>query len=167
MTDDRLSDEEIRASWRLRWLSAIQAFADTETQQTRWLDPEEINPHYSFVECMCCYFDDAWMREPDALRKRVEKGDISPEESAAVSEFHALAEAYKSPNGDDWDSKAVLADPAWQAVRKAAQAAQHSLLQVLTDVHEQQLLATPLVWSGKDGSYRADALCSAIVRHAN
>lgn len=107
------------------------------------------------------------MGEPDALKKRIEKGDINPDEGAAVSQFHTLADAYKSPNGDDWDSAAILADPAWRAVSEAAQATQKALLEGLTDLDERQLLSTPLKWSGENGSYRADAIGSAIVRLAN
>lgn len=167
MASEELSDEEVRACWRQRWLSAIQAFADNQTQQSRWLDPNETNPHYSFVECMCCYFDDARMSEPDALKQRVEKGDINPRESAVASQFHALAEAYKSPNGDDWDAATILADPAWHAVCAAARATQEALLEVLSDPDERQLLSTPLIWSGEGGSYRADAIGSTVVRLAN
>ena len=58
---DTPNDEEQRINWRWQWLSAIQAFADIELQRRRWTDPHERNPHYSFVECMCSYFDDAFM----------------------------------------------------------------------------------------------------------
>lgn len=50
--------EELRRNWRTNWLSSIQEFADEDTQRRLWLDPTNGNPHYSFGEYVCCYFDD-------------------------------------------------------------------------------------------------------------
>ncbi|WP_139816219.1 hypothetical protein, partial [Planktotalea arctica] len=49
---------EIKKGWRERWLSSIEEFANFETQRQTWLDNENTNLHYTFVEYMCCYFDD-------------------------------------------------------------------------------------------------------------
>jgi hypothetical protein len=159
MTDE----EDQRHNWRLMWLSSIQAFSDSETQRTRWLDPAERNPHFSFVECMCSYFDDARLSEDDAYQKRLATGILGEEEVAAVAEFHAIAKQYKSPSDDDWDSKAVLEDVKWQAVVDAAQRAQGKLLQLLTDKAEREVLTQPLCWVERGGTYSADLTGSHIV----
>jgi len=157
-------DEQQKLDWRLRWLTAIQAFADVHTQQTRWLDPSEENPHFSFIECMCVYFDDVLWGEDDPYGRRVEAGILTDIEAAAVVEFHALADQYKSPTGDDWDVHAILNDPAWQQVVVTAQHAQCRLLAVLTNVAEIDAATQPERWDGADGTYRAQRTGSTIVR---
>ena len=145
------------------WLSSIQAFSDSDTQRTRWLDPAERNPHFSFVECMCSYFDDAYLGEDDAYQKQLAAGKLSEEEVAAVAEFHAMADCYDSPNDDDWDTKAILEDAKWQAVVDAAQRAQWRLLPLLTDSTERDALIQPLDWEERSGTYSADLIGSRIV----
>ena len=156
-------EEAQRRHWRLLWLSSIQAFSDSETQRTRWLDPTEKNPYYSLVECMCGYFDDAYLSETDAYAKRVAVGNLTEEEVAAVAEFHALAERYESPTGDNWNSEAVLEDPRWQAVVNAAQNAQAQLLPLLTDPSEKEALIQPMHWREQNGAFHADLIGSFIV----
>jgi hypothetical protein len=158
------ADEQQKLYWRLRWLTAIQAFADTHTQRTRWLDPLEENPHFSFIECMCVYFDDVLWGEDDPYSRQVDAGILNDIEAAAVADFHALADQYKSPTGDDWDAHAILNDPAWQQVVAAAQQAQCRLLAVLTNSAEIEAVKQPEHWDGADGTYRAQRTGSTIVR---
>ena len=134
----------LRQNWRSQWLASIQQFADIETQRKKWLDPANTNPHWSFIEYMCCYFDDiglhdgglgyeGWAREGLATRDEIE----------AVLPFHTLADAYRAPNGDDYDDKAVLEDPQWANVVRAATMAQQRLAQLPTDPAELKLLLEP------------------------
>ena len=99
------TEVELRRGWRLRWLTSIQSFSDRATQERRWLDPAEENPHFSYIECMCVYFDDVLWGEDEAYKKRLASGYVSKAEVAAVSVFHVLADAHQSPNGDDRDIK--------------------------------------------------------------
>jgi len=158
------SDEQQRLDWRLRWLTSIQSFADTDTQRRRWLDPAEENPHFSYVECMCVYFDDVLWGEDEPYRRRLEGGFLSETEVAAVAEFHALADGHKSPNGDDWNSRAILEDLAWQEVVRAAEQAQHRLLPLLSDPAEREALTRPEHWDDQDETYRAQRTGATIVR---
>jgi len=157
-------EEEQRRYWRLLWLSSIQAFADSETQRVRWLDPQERNPYYSDVECMCGYFDDANLGEEDAYEKRLASGRVSSAEIDAVAGFHMLAAAYASPGGKDWDIQAILKDPAWQNLIGAAQDAQRLLLSLLSDPAEREALTRPLAWEEYNGTFRAALTGSAIAR---
>ena len=158
------TEEDFRRWWRMRWLSSIQAFADSGTQKARWLDPEERNPHYSFVECMCWYFDDAYLGEDDAYRKRKERGQISVADIEAVADFHRLASAYHPPKDDHYDVAAILSDPAWEVVVAAAQAAQQALLSLLSNEIEIDALTRPLKWESQGGgSFSADLTGSTIV----
>jgi hypothetical protein len=144
------------------WLSSIQAFSDDETQQSRWLDPQERNPHYSFVECMCSYFDDTFMGDEDALQRRVGRGHLTEEEAVAVEQFHALADAYESPGGDDYDDDAILADPKWHAVVDAAEQAKQRLLPLLKEPAEREALMQPLHWDEEGRGWRTDLTGSII-----
>lgn len=154
MPDEReLTEAEQRHFWRLRWLSALQAFADCQQQGERWTDPEETNPHFSFVECMCCYFDDADVADLAAYDRRIEKGYLTISEAKSVSQFHNVADQYRPPNDDDYDVVAILADPGWQSVVRAAQGAQARLLSLLTDPREIAALTKPAVWQSVGASF--------------
>lgn len=142
---DELTQPEQRHYWRLRWLSSLQEFTDTAVQTTRWADPEETNPHYSFVECMCCYFDDADLAEQDSYQRRIAGGYLTSSEADAVAEFHLLADQYHSPGRDDYDVNAILSDPAWLGVVKAAQRAQACLLLLLSNPFEVAALTKPAI----------------------
>lgn len=148
---NELTETEQRQYWRLHWLSSLQEFTDISVQTTRWVNPEETNPHYSFVECMCCYFDDADLAEQESYERRIAGGYLTPEEASAVAEFHLLADQYHSPGGDDYDTAAILSDPAWRKVVEAAQRAQARLLLLLTDAIEVSALTNPRIWE-KDGN---------------
>jgi hypothetical protein len=138
------AEQEGRREWRLLWLGSIQAFADAYTQKTRWPAATKANPRFSFVDCMSGYFDEAYMREPDAYDRRLAAGQVTSAEVAAVSKFHSLAESYESPTSDDWNSEAILRHPEWQKVVAAAGDAQQRLLALLTDDAEKKALTTPL-----------------------
>ena len=93
---------------------------------------------------MCCYFDDIRLSNTDfGYEGWISQGLATREEVEAVQHFHTLADAYNSPNGDDYDNKAVLADPRWHNVVSAAKAAQQKLAQILTDPEELKLLLEP------------------------
>lgn len=153
MADD-LSEHEQRHLWRLRWLSSLEAFADSAVQASRWTDPQEGNPHFSFVECMCCYFDDADLGDEGAYARHIARGYVSDGEAEAVIEFHQFADAYRPPNGDDYDVDAILADPNWGVIVDAAQRAQARLLALLTDPAEIAALTRPSVWKPIGNGYK-------------
>lgn len=156
------SQKDQRRHWRMMWLSSLQAFSDDETQQSRWLDPEERNPAYSYVECMCSYFDDAFMGDEDAFQRRIRRGHLTEEEAAAVEQFHALADAYESPGGDDYDNAAILSDPKWHAVVDAAEQAKQRLLPLLKEPAEREALMQPLHWNEEGRGWSADLTGSII-----
>lgn len=160
------SDEEIRRSWRLRWLSAIQAYSDTDTQNSRWCDPNERNPHFSLEECVIGYFDDVLYTfdgRADPYQIQREHGHVSAAEIEAVREFHVLADAYRPPNDDYFDGSAVVVDPAWKRVVIAAQAARATLLNLLNDENEILALTHPQQWFEENSSFRAPLTGTFIV----
>jgi hypothetical protein len=113
---------------------------------------------------MCVYFDDVLFGAEDPYQFRLDAGFLSEAEAAAVSEFHALAESYSAPNGDDWNNRAILEDPDWQEIVRAAQMAQNSLLELSKDQAEIESLTYPEHWDVDGGTYRSNRTGSAIVR---
>jgi len=122
-------DTEARAGWRENWLSSIQEFADEQAQRESWLNPQNANPHYSFVELMCTYFDGLGFSDEGYSRFEAE-GLVSADEWAAVAQFHEVADAYVSPT-NDYDHASILGDPKWGLVVQSARTAQTNLLSLL------------------------------------
>ncbi len=135
------NDQETRRNWRRDWLCCIQEFADDEAQRRLWLDRENTNLHFSFVEYFCCYFDDLRLSD-DGYDWAISEGLLSADEVAAVAEFHAAADAYDSPT-DDYDHEAILADAKWAKVVEAAKRAQAALSHLIEDSQERRLLMEP------------------------
>ena len=134
-----MTDEEVRHNWRKFWLSSIAEFADFETQKRKWLDAENTNPHWSFVEYMCNYFDDLGLQVV-GYEGRINEGFVTKEEVAAVENFDRIADSYASPT-NDYDHKAILSDPKWHEVVQAAQEAQQRLLALISDTTERKYVA--------------------------
>ncbi len=132
---------EQRHGWRTGWLSSIQEFADSETQSRMWLDPTNTNPHWSFVEVNCCYFDRLYL-SVGGYDWALGRGFICEEEVEAVAEFHKIAGIYRSPT-DDYDHKAILEDTGWKNVVFAAKKAQLALSKLLNTQAELKLLLEP------------------------
>lgn len=134
-----MTDKEIRRNWRQEWLGCVAEFSDFDTQKRMWLDVENTNPHWSFVEYMCSYFDDLGLQVVD-YQGRIDAGFVTEEEVAAINEFHQIADGYQSPT-DDYDHRAILDDPKWHEVVKAAQKAKQQLLALISDNKERQDLS--------------------------
>ena len=142
--NDQTDWKVLRENWRPRWLGSIEEFADIKTQRTRWLDPNEPSPHFSFIEYMNCYLSDLGLTDDDlGYDGWVEHGLITREEADCTHKFHELALSYSSPNGDDYNNLAVLNDPKWRQVVEAARLAQEMLVKLLTDPVEIRLLMEP------------------------
>ena len=133
--------EERRRNWRRNWLQSIQEFADEQSQHRLCLDPTNTNPHFSFVECFCGYFDDLGLSE-GGYEWAVNENLVTQGEVAAVTQFHQIADSYESPT-DDYDHEAILADTKWAEVVKAAKCAQAALFALIENPYERRLLMEP------------------------
>jgi hypothetical protein len=136
-------DDDLRAGWRQRWLGCIRELADLREQRATWLNPENGNPHYSFVECCCSYFDDLALGDPDSYFKRMSEGLVGAEETAAVAQLHEMLSAYSPPGNDDCDHSAILDDPGWQAVTAEASRTIDRLIGLLSEPEELRALTQP------------------------
>jgi hypothetical protein len=132
------SNHEQRRFWWANWLGSIQDFADVNTQRRMWLDIPNTNTHFSFVEYICCYFDDLGLSD-GGYQAALTENLVSVDEVAAVADFHRIACDYKNPT-DDHDHEAILADPNWAEVVAAARRAQSALYGLIDDAHERSLL---------------------------
>ena len=137
MERDPSQAHELRRNWRKNWLTDLFEFSSRELQQQSWIagSGDWVS---SYVECMCSYFNDRNLS--GGYEWALAEGLVTQEEASLVRHFHATADAYK-PKGDQYDHEAILADPAWQEVIAAAQAAWSSLKSVLSDPEELALVS--------------------------
>jgi hypothetical protein len=116
--------------WRERWLGCINELTSLDLQKKSWLDKTPTNPHWSFVEFMCTYFDDLF--PDDNYQYILKNGWITDEELRIISELHEALDKYNSPNNDDYDNEAILNDQKWLAIINLGQSVRAKLKNVLT-----------------------------------
>ncbi|WP_158914763.1 hypothetical protein [Caulobacter sp. S45] len=63
MAADRYA--ELQVKWRANWLGSIEEISNLEMQRATWLNPDNSNPHYTFIEYTSCYFDGLVVNEGD------------------------------------------------------------------------------------------------------
>jgi len=110
-------EPDVRKLLRQQWRVALEEIADLELQHRTWLDPQNENPHWSYIEFTCCYPDAA------TIRQAASQGYLSPVEVDIFSDFGQILDAYQPPTGGQYAHGAILIDPAWHAVVAAAQEA--------------------------------------------
>lgn len=123
-----------REVWRERWLDCITEISALEWQRRLW--GKVSNPHYSYVECVTCYFDDTL--SGGGYEELVTAGMLSYDEAFAVAEMHLKLDAYSA--SDAYDDQSILSDPAWIEVTQTARFARRRLLKLLTEPRERELL---------------------------
>lgn len=97
--------------WRVRWKHSIEELTSIEHQSKTWLDAAKPSVHYTYVEFMCCYFNDLLCGL--TYSQLVENGYVSEQEKAALLDWHNAVDGYSSPGNDDYDDAAILNDPEW------------------------------------------------------
>ncbi|MFI5030500.1 MAG: hypothetical protein ACHQPH_07355 [Reyranellales bacterium] len=136
------ADPAFRQYWRLNWLGSLNEFADIGLQRRMWLDLTNRNPHWSYVEFMCKYFDDVICDRTYA--QLVAEGLVSAAEATLVEPLHALLDEHEAPDGNDSNAAGVLADPAWLAITEIAKATNLRLVALLADPSERAALLSPI-----------------------
>ncbi len=122
-------DEQLR-QWRKDWLDALNQLTDIELQKTSWLDMVQTNQHWSFIEFMCTYFDDLYLR--DNYLYQLHNGTVTLQEYTILFDWHMALSQYKEPK-DVYDPYAILNDPLWIEIVKMGVAAKEELLSILDD----------------------------------
>lgn len=100
-----------KENWRKRWLSSINELTSIELQRISWLDKENTNPHWSFVEFMCCYFDD--LAIDDSYKYQLERNWVTETEYQIILDWHSKLDKYEAPNKGDYDVAKILEDKNW------------------------------------------------------
>jgi hypothetical protein len=122
------SPEELIPAWRMLWLGSIDEIANIHLQRAAWLNMENTNPHWSYIEIRESYCEQIGLY--DGYSYAISKRIVSPEEANAVREFDELLQKYKPPRNDAYDYRAILDDPNWHAVTEAAVRAVDALLKL-------------------------------------
>ncbi|MBK9764485.1 MAG: hypothetical protein IPO87_14285 [Flavobacteriales bacterium] len=134
----------LRETWRKNWLESIAELTSIDLQRTSWLDTKNQNPHWTFVEFMCGYFDDAINH--DEYAKHIDSGMVSATEYAAIQSWHNALRDYKTPTGDD-DHKTILEDPKWHVIVELGNSARRQLTLILND-EERSILKNAMIYPG-------------------
>jgi len=129
---------DLRRTWRQNWLGCLQDFADGDVQRRMWLDPQNQNPHWSYIEFMCSYFDDTL--HGDDYDWAIEQGFVTQEEVDAIAALHHLLTAHQAPGGNDHDNERILNDPAWRLIVEEAKQATGKLALLLSEPAERTIL---------------------------
>ena len=127
-----------KETWRQNWLSSINELTSLDIQTRMWLAPENQNPHWTFIEFMCCYFDDLLVDK--GYDVELASGLISYEEFEIIKEWHETIAKYESPNKNDYDNSAILNDPKWQDILRLGKIAKARLSKII-DGKESQFLS--------------------------
>ena len=127
-----------RQNWRNQLLSSISELTCLKTQEKEWLNNKNTNPHWSFVEFNCSYFDDI-LAGLD-YQVYLDKGYLNKSEFDCIKDWHNELDAYSSPNNDDHDHLAILKDPKWLSIVKLGKESKNKLLNIVENIKEKELL---------------------------
>ncbi len=116
--------------WRERWLHCINEITSLDLQKKSWLDNSHTNPHWSFKEFMCCYFDD--LANDDNYKTQLEEGWVSKQEFEVIKPWHEKLNNYGSPSNDDFDHEAILNDPKWLEILEIGKIVKNNLARILS-----------------------------------
>ena len=120
-----------KENWRKRWLNSINELTSVELQKKSWFDMENTNSHWSFVEFMCCYFDDLMI--DDNYKYQLEKNWITETEYQIISEWHSELDKYEAPNKDDYDVVKILEDKNWLRIVNLGEKVKEKLVNQLPE----------------------------------
>ncbi|MDP3681487.1 MAG: hypothetical protein Q8R22_11710 [Flavobacterium sp.] len=98
-------------NWRKKWFASINELTSLELQQKSWLNKQNTNPHWSFIEFTECYFDDLFVN--DNYTHALNEGLINQQEYDVIKAWHEMLSEYVSPNEDDYNHNSILNDPNW------------------------------------------------------
>lgn len=123
--------------WRERWLSCINELTSLDLQKKSWLDKTHTNPHWSFIEFMCSYFDD--LAIDDNYKYQLDKAWVTKVEFEIIKNWHIALDKYKSPKNDDYDNEAILNDHIWIEILQIGMETRNELGKTLNETERQFL----------------------------
>ena len=123
--------------WRERWLGCINELTSLDLQKKSWLDKTHTNPHWSFVEFMCSYFDD--LSIDDNYKYQIDNGWLTDQELEIIKDWHEALDKYNAPKNDDYDHEAILKDPKWLDILQSGQIMKSKLASTLNETEKKIL----------------------------
>lgn len=123
--------------WRERWLDCINELTSLDLQKKSWLDRTHTNPHWSFIEFMCGYFDD--LAIDNNYKYQLDKGWVTKEEYEIIEDWHITLDKYSSPKNDDYDNEEILNDPKWIEISQIGLAMKNELTKTLNETERKFL----------------------------
>ena len=132
-----------REKWRLLWLDSINELTSFDLQVQSWLSNQTSNPHWSYVEFRCCYFDDVFPEYEDLIKK----GWVTQEEYDIIKDWHERLDKYETPNGNNHDREAILNDSDWIDIVSEGEKAKIELSRIL-EGKEKAALMEPVDFIG-------------------
>jgi len=130
-----INDDKIL--WRERWLGCINELTSLDLQKKSWLDKTHSNPHWSFVEFMCSYFDDLGIG--DNYKYPIDNGWLTDQEFEIIKDWHEALDKYNSPKNDNYDHKAILTDPKWLDILQSGLRMKSKLASTLNETEKKIL----------------------------
>ncbi len=126
-----------RDLWRQRWLHCINQLTSLELQKASWLDMTHSNPHWSFIEFMCCYFDELFI--DDNYKYPLDKSLVTQKEYDIIKDWHEEIDKYSAPKNDDYNNQAILNDPKWLDILQSGVNVRNKLAETLNESEKQYL----------------------------
>ena len=117
--------------WRNRWFSCINELTSLKLQKQSWFDKRNSNPHWSFVEFVCSYFDDLGI--DNNYEYQLNQGWITKTELDSIQTWHELLDKYDSPKNDDYDVEAIITDKNWLMIIEEGEKAKNELSKIISD----------------------------------
>ena len=118
--------------WRKEWLSSINELTSLELQKQSWQDESNTtNPHWSYVEFRCAYFDDLSIEshyETPLKEKWVTQIEVD-----IISDWHSALKSYSAPNNDDYNHQAIVQDLKWNEIIELGMEAKKKLSEVINN----------------------------------
>ncbi|WP_316845788.1 hypothetical protein [Pedobacter psychrodurus] len=131
-------ESNMKKLWREKWLNCMNELTSFDLQKKSWLDRTQNNPHWSFVEFMCSYFDD--LAVDNIYKPPLDNGWITLHEYEIIKTWHEELAKYYSPNHDDYNHEAILNDPNWLYILKIGVDSKHTLAELLNENEKEILL---------------------------
>ena len=133
--NEKLSQKEL---WRNRWLSCLNELTSIELQQKSWMNKSNTNPHWSFVEFMCSYFDDLGIE--NQYEYQLKENWVTQNEFEIIQKWHDSLDKYDSPTNDDYEVVEILKDKKWQMIIVEGKKATTELSKFLNNTEKQILV---------------------------
>ena len=126
-----------KETWRQSWLKSINELTSLDLQINSWLDKKQSNPHWSFIEFMCIYFDD--LLSDNDYEYFINTGWVTKQEYETIKDWHLALMRYKATKENDYDHEAILNDINWTEIVMLGEKSKIKLITILSKSESQIL----------------------------